>query len=184
LADEEAPQRVWQVVPTAQRPEAPAWVVGSIVHEALALWRFPGPGFDNWAASRARGYGLTDPQQLHHARRETSRLLRRFQQHALFQEIETAGKRLHEVPYSYLRNGAMETGYIDLLYQREGVWTLVDFKTDRVRNEADLQRLLVEKDYREQVERYGTAVRQLMGVVPKRLLCFLNIANQVWLIEN
>jgi hypothetical protein len=30
------PQRVWRVVPMVGRPRAPAWVVGSLVHEALA----------------------------------------------------------------------------------------------------------------------------------------------------
>ncbi len=67
-AVEETPGRVWQVVPIARRPEAPAWVVGSLVHQALALWRFPGPSFEAWVTARAREYGLTDSGQLQHAR--------------------------------------------------------------------------------------------------------------------
>ncbi len=178
------PDHVWQIVPTAKRPGAPAWLIGSLVHEALALWRFPGSGFDKWVAARAHAYGLTDARQLKHAQVETARLLRRFEQHALYQEIANAEKRLHEVPYSYQRDGVTETGYIDLLYLRDDRWTLVDFKTDRVRRAADLQKLLNAKDYREQVRRYGTAVAQLMGMMPTLLLCFLNVENDVQIIES
>lgn len=177
--NDDIPNRVWQVVPTAKRPEAPAWVIGSLVHEALALWRFPAPGFDEWVTARAREYGLTDASQLGHAQTETARLLHRFQQHDLYQEIASAEKRLHELPYSYQQDGNIETGYIDLLYERSGRWTLVDFKTDRVRHAADLQKLLRENDYIEQVGRYGTAVSQLLGVMPQRTLCFLNVENTV-----
>lgn len=177
--DEETPERVWQVVPTAPRPEAPAWVIGTIVHEALALWRFPAPGFDNWVTARAREYGLTDPHQLQHAQTHTSRLLRRFEQHTRFQEIQTADRRLHEVPYSYLFNGNMETGYIDLLYQKDGIWKLVDFKTDRMRDEAALQQILEEKDYQQQVRRYGRAVQELLGLSAQLELCWLDYSGNV-----
>jgi ATP-dependent exoDNAse (exonuclease V) beta subunit len=182
--DEETPQRVWQVVPTTQRPEAPAWVIGSIVHEALALWRFPGSGFDAWVTARAREYGLTDSQQLQHTRAETTRLLRRFQQHPLFEEIEAAEKRLREVPYSYQHKGQTETGYIDLLYPYAGTWTVVDFKTDRVQDEVALQRLLAEKDYKRQLQQYGTAVQQLLGGTSRLMLCFLNYRDEVRVVTD
>ena len=154
------------------------------MHEALALWRFPSPRFDIWATARAREYGLADLQQLQHAHVVITRFLRRFQQHPLFQEIETAEKRLHEIPYSYQRNGTAETGYIDLLYPYEGTWTLVDFKTDGVQNEAALRQLLIEEDYIKQVQQYGTAVQQLLGVTPKLTLCFLNFGNEVRVVTN
>lgn len=176
-ADDETPQRVWQVVPTARRPKAPAWVVGSIVHEALALWRFPGAGFDAWVTARAREYGITDSQQLGHAQAETARLLHRFQQHPLFQEIAAAQQRRHEIPYSYQQDGVMETGFIDLLYQVNGVWTVVDFKTDRVGDKMTLQRLLATTDYVQQVRGYGTAVQHLLGVTPNLKLYFLNFGS-------
>lgn len=56
--ERDPPQRVWRVVPPplspGQRPRAPAWVIGSLVHEALAAWRFPDAGFERWARARAR----------------------------------------------------------------------------------------------------------------------------------
>ncbi|MBS1245641.1 MAG: hypothetical protein H6R36_296, partial [Chloroflexi bacterium] len=36
----EPPSRVWRVVPRAQRPTGPAWVVGKLVHQAIRRWRF------------------------------------------------------------------------------------------------------------------------------------------------
>ena len=41
------PQRVWRVVSRAKRPRGPAWVVGSLVHEALRRWYFPDEQFRN-----------------------------------------------------------------------------------------------------------------------------------------
>ena len=175
----ETPQRVWQVVPTAQRPEAPAWVIGSIVHEALALWRFPEPGFETWVTARAREYGLTDPRQLSHAYTDTERLLGRFIKHPRYQEIRSADRRLHEVPFHLQVNGSMKTGYIDLLYQKGGIWRLIDFKTDRIQDEAALQQVLMEKDYKQQVQSYGAAVQKLMGVNPLLELCWLDYPGDI-----
>ncbi|MCA9969509.1 MAG: PD-(D/E)XK nuclease family protein, partial [Anaerolineales bacterium] len=171
--------RVWQVVPTAQRPLAPAWLVGTLVHAALALWRFPGAGFDAWVTARAREYGQTDTQQLEHARAATARLLARLRQHPRFGDMARAERRLHEVPYSYVRSGQVETGYVDLLYRVDGAWRLVDFKTDRVADEAALRRILAQTDYRAQVQGYGTAVRRLLGVEARLELCWLDYGGEV-----
>lgn len=181
--DEDTPQRVWQVVPAGRRPEAPAWVIGSLVHQALALWRFPGADFAPWVWARAREFGLTDAKQLAHAQTESARLLQRFRRSALFQEMDQADQRLPEVPYSYLVNGRVQTGYIDMLYEQAGSWTLVDFKTDHVGSEADLQRLLSQTDYTQQLRQYGRAVQQLLGITPRLKLCLLNYGREVRLID-
>ena len=177
------PQRVWRVVPAVERPRAPAWVIGSLVHEALAAWRFPdGEGaaaFGRWAEARARAYGVTDGRQLEDAVRQSERLLSRFQSHPLYQEMNGAERRLHEVPYSLLRDEGVESGVIDALYLREGVWRIVEFKTDRVRNEAELEALLAEEDYLAQARRYIEAVERLVGGRPGFVLCMLNYAGGV-----
>ena len=177
--DEDTPQRVWQVVPAGRRPEAPAWVIGSLVHQALALWRFPGADFAPWVRARAREFGLTDATQLAHAQTESARLLQQFRRSALFQEMDQAERRLPEVPYSYLVNGRAQTGYIDMLYEQAGSWTLVDFKTDQVDSEADMQRLLSQTDYTQQLRQYGRAVQQLLGITPRLKLCLLNYGREV-----
>ncbi len=180
-------QRVWRVVPAGERPHAPAWVVGSLVHEALAAWRFPdeqaptGPAhdFDRWAAARSRGYGVADSRQLNNAIRRSRELLLRFREHPLFQEMNGAAKLVHEVPYSLEVDGRTESGIIDALYLRDGRWTIVEFKTDELRDQADLDRLLAEEDYRTQAERYRRAAERLLGQTPQLVLCLLNYERSV-----
>ena len=171
-------QRVWRVVPAAVRPRAPAWVVGKLVHEALAAWRFPDSDgfFERWAEAHARSYGLTDARQLADAVHESAKLLRRFEEHPLHAEMAGAERRLHEVPYSLVTGDRrIESGIIDALYLRDGgstngAWTIVEFKTDHIRDQAALERLLAEEDYLAQAERYVAAVERLLGSRPEAVL--------------
>ena len=176
-------QRVWRVVPRALRPRAPAWVLGSLVNQALAAWRFPDAGFGRWAQARARSHGLTDPRQLADAASHSGRLLTRFQGHPLYHETDTADRRLHEVPYSYLVDGRVESGIMDALICRAGRWTLVEFKTDDVRSEDALLALLAGQDYLEQAEHYAVACWALLGQRPRVVLCLRNFQGTVRLYE-
>ena len=184
-------QRVWRVVPAAKRPHAPAWVVGSLVHEALAAWRFledyPAAdvqhSFERWAEARARSYGLADPGQLDDAVHRSAQLLVRFRAHSLYAEMAGAEQRLHEVPYSAQVDEQVESGIMDALYRRDGRWTIVEFKTDELRNQADLDRLLKEEDYLAQANRYLAAAERLLGQAPRLVLCLLNYADSVRLYE-
>jgi hypothetical protein len=191
------PQRVWRVVPAVKSSRAPAWVVGSLVHEALAAWRLPdgspspsngvsapAHGFERWAQARARGYGIADARQLADAIRQSRRLLLRFQAHALYCQMDQADRRLHEVPYSLEVDGRVESGIVDALYLREGTWTIVEFKTDRVKDEADFRRLLKEKDYIAQAHRYMVAMEHLVGQRPRCILCMLNRADGIRLYRD
>jgi ATP-dependent helicase/nuclease subunit A len=173
------PRRVWRVVPGVQTPTAPAWVVGSLVHEALAVWRFPQDGLDDWASARARQHGIADPQQLADAARRTRQLLSRFQAHALYQEMDGAERRQHEVPYSRVVEGRVENGIIDALYERDRTWTVVEFKTDKVSDQEELDRLLDKEKYLAQAQRYVAAVEALLGERPRFILCMLNYAEGV-----
>jgi ATP-dependent exoDNAse (exonuclease V) beta subunit len=182
-----------------KRPRVPAWVVGSLVHEALAAWRFPAGApltsdgvsapthsFERWAEARARGYGIADARQLADAIRQSRRLLLRFQTHPLYREMDQADRRLHEVPYSLEVDEQIESGIVDALYLREGAWTIVEFKTDRVKDETDFERLLKEQGYVTQARRYIAAIEQLTGQRPRCILCMLNWdeAVQLYTDEN
>ena len=180
--EEELPlQRVDLVVPQTESVRAPSRVVGELVHEALANWRFPeaqdDEAFSGWLRARARTKGLTDAHQLKDARRRCRRLLVRLREHPLFQELLTAEQLLHEVPYSVKQQGRVESGLLDLLYQRHGTWTVVEFKTDRVDGPVDFERLLEERDYVSQARRYGRAAEQLLGKRPRCLLCMLDYSS-------
>jgi ATP-dependent exoDNAse (exonuclease V) beta subunit len=177
-------QQVWRVVPRVARPRAPAWVVGLLVHEALAAWRFPGdPGFEfeRWGEARARGYGIADARQLGDAVHRTRELLIRFRSDPLYGEMDRADQRLHEVPYSLVVDGRVESGIIDALFQCNGTWTLVEFKTDRVKDHSELERLLVEEGYSVQAQRYISAAERMLGQRPRYIMCLLNFAGQVYL---
>jgi ATP-dependent helicase/nuclease subunit A len=182
LRERDPPRRVWRVIPTGRRPLAPAWIIGSLVHEALRSWRFPGLDFDDWARARAQELGLLDDQRLVDAVRKTDLLLRRFQGHPLYAEMAASERRLHEVPYTLMdEEGRLEQGIVDAIYLRDGLWTVVDFKTDQVKDVADFALLAEERGYREQLQRYGSAVTRLTGQQPRTILCMLNYAGRVYL---
>jgi ATP-dependent exoDNAse (exonuclease V) beta subunit len=187
-ADRDPPRRVWRVVPRTDRPWAPSWVVGKLVHLALEHWIFPGDeglDFHDWAASQARGWGLTGEAVVADAVRRAARMLTRFQASALHAEMAAAERRLHEVPYTNLADdGTPESGAIDALYRADGRWVLVEFKTDRVEDPADLECKLDQEDYVQQVARYVAAAEQFLGERPKPVLCFLNYSGRVRLVDD
>jgi ATP-dependent helicase/nuclease subunit A len=172
------PPRVWRVAPRQAQRWAPGWVVGKLVHDALMAWRFPAdPQFAAWRRAQARGYGLLDAARLDNAMRRTRQLLDNLRRHPLCAEIEAADVRRHELPYvlpGATPADAATFGQIDLLFCRDGRWTLVDFKSDRLRDERARRQLLEESDYPAQVERYLAAVTAWLGVRPRGLLCLLD----------
>lgn len=64
----------------------------------------------------------------------------------LVEGLALAEWRLHEVFCGLARQG-FDSGQIDLLYRRQGVWIIVAFKADEVRSSVDFQRPLRETDY-------------------------------------
>jgi ATP-dependent exoDNAse (exonuclease V) beta subunit len=73
---------------------------------------------------------------------------------------------------------------IDALWCAEERWHLVEFKTDRIRDEAELAAHLCESDYVAQVARYVAAATPLLGQRPEPALCFLNVAGRVHLVTD
>jgi len=193
-ADRDPPRRVWRVVPRSDRAWAPAWVVGQVVHLALRDWLFPGAGavsgapgadFYRWAASEARSCGLTDETEVANAVERAARMLARFRASRLYADMDAAEMRLHEVPYSVTGDqGVPDSGVFDALYFTGGQWTLVEFKTDRVRDEVDVDRLLCQADYNPQMVRYLGASERLLGQRPRGLMCFLNMGRRVYVLED
>jgi ATP-dependent helicase/nuclease subunit A len=176
------PPRVWRVVPTAARPRGPAWVVGTLFHEALRRWRFPGDaGLAALLRLHAQELGLTDAAEIETTLKEVTHLLERFKRHELFRQLDGA-RRHHEVPYVLMREGRSQSRVIDLLVEENGRWTVIDFKTDRLQDRAALQTAKA-ASYREQVREYVTAVAGLLGEVATGRLCFLDMAGAIWIEE-
>ena len=177
------PRRVWRVVPGERDRQTPAWVVGNIVHAALALWRFDDPAFGDWAGIQARRYGLIDRARIDDACGRARRLLERLRGHRLFAEMEAGRPRWHETPYSVEWNGSIDVGVIDVLYRGKGGWAVLDVKTDRLQDRAAAEEWLSASGYGEQMARYRHAVEALVGETPRVLLCFLDVAGSVWVHE-
>jgi ATP-dependent exoDNAse (exonuclease V) beta subunit len=164
-------------------------VVGKIVHGALERWLFPSPGdggFERWATAEARGCGITDKREIRDGVRRAAQNLARFQATALYEQMTAASQCYHEVPYSVIdEQGRLEHGVIDALFRdEEGSWALVEFKTDRIRDQQELEQKLSEKDYVPQVARYVAAAERLLGVRPRPVLCLLNCFRAVHVVED
>jgi ATP-dependent exoDNAse (exonuclease V) beta subunit len=89
------------------------------------------------------------------------------------------------VPYSSLvGDGTPESGAIDALYRSDGRWVLVEFKTDRIKDRGELEKTLEKEDYVQQVAHYVAAAERLLGERPRPVLCLLNYAGRVRLVED
>ncbi len=153
--------------------------MGDIVHDALALWRFPDETFAAWAAARARHYRLNHLTVSDAVTRAVA-MLRRFQESALFREMDAAEPRLHELPVNILdHTGQPGSHRLDALYQQDGRWTIVDFKTDAIHSASGVPVVMRREGYDLQIRRYATAVHQLVDVQPRLLICFLDVAGRV-----
>ena len=178
--------KVWRVVPDVKRPSAPRWVVGSLVHDALAQWRFPDAGFADWVNARARNYGLTDYSHLTDCRARVRRMLDRFQGHELCSRIDHSDEHWHEMPYTYVRTGSnqLDMGRIDCLFRSGNEWTIVDFKSDYVSGKTNPVQWTLDMGYGQQLDRYVEAVKKLMGCAPRACICLLDFSGKVHLVYN
>ena len=170
-------ERDWRA--TGERLHPPAVVVGTMVHDAIRSWVFPGDAaLGPLLEVTAHAQGLIDPGQRGRAIREAEKLLGRFQEHDAYLEINAASERLHEVPYTRPHpTWGSDSGRIDLLYRLNGDWYLMDFKTDEIRDDDELAKALEEHSL--QIRRYAEAVQQLLGETPQAALCFLDALGEV-----
>ena len=81
-----------------------------------------------------------------------------FMKSNLWQRIERAGKKYFEVPFALEEDGSIVYGVVDLVFEEEDGWVIVDYKTDDF--EGDGQR---KKAYEKQVEIYGKYWEKISG---------------------
>jgi len=153
----------------------PARVVGEMVHKALQRWRFPGDALlEPLLRTQAQVEGLLENGLIERAVQEVENLLRRFQRHPLYAEMDAALERHHELPYV---ESAIEWGFMDCLYRTPQGWVLVDFKTDELRSSQAVDAAV--EEYRPQLLRYRQAAGQLLGQPPRTRMCFLNVGKEI-----
>jgi ATP-dependent exoDNAse (exonuclease V) beta subunit len=154
-------------------------LVGELVHAAIRWWRFPGhPSLESLLQTTLLERGVVEPVEAEVHLRRAMELLARLKTDARWLELEAADRH-HEVPYSLVQGERAVNGFIDLLYcGPDDRWRIIDFKTDAIADEADLERLLAE-GYRRQLLRYQAAVLTLLGQPTQISLCLLDYAGGV-----
>jgi ATP-dependent helicase/nuclease subunit A len=163
----------WRV--TGEEIKTPEVVTGSLVHEALQRWLFPeNPHFVEQMEAAALRHGLIALHQRRRAVGDAQRMLTALRIHPLWEEINTAVERRHELPYALrLEDGTYDNGFMDLLYgSAENGWTVLDFKTDELSSHAAVDEAI--RRHTAQMRRYGRAVQRILNQSPKLKLCFLN----------
>jgi ATP-dependent helicase/nuclease subunit A len=180
LEAEDMPQP-WRA--TGDRLRPPADALGRLVHHSIQHWLFPGnPLLPRVLETAAIETGLADLTQRAEALRLAEMLLDRLRRHPLWQEIEQAGGRYHEVPYTRLAaKNRVDTGYIDLLYRSADGWQIVDFKTDSLRSITERDAAI--EQYRPQMRRYAQAALDLLREPARVRLCFLDDEGRISLQE-
>ena len=178
--DEVEELKPWRA--TREETHAPPGVIGQMVHKAIQLWLFPeNDRLVPMLETAVLNAGLASLRQRAEAIRRTVELLQRFRLHPLWEKINSAQTRCHEVPYSRMHGARAETGYIDLLYCTQAGWQIVDFKTDIIRNEAT--RLKLTEQYKFQMLRYEKAIKDLLGYLPAAYICFLDDHGAISLLQ-
>ena len=178
---DEEPERAWRA--TGSGRKAPATAVGRMVHAAIQRRAMPDRVVhERFLENEAVRAGLVDPLQREAAILESSELLQRLAEHSLWEEIISADDVQHEITFTTSDpEGTVQSGQIDLLWRDQGSWKIVDFKTDTLRNDEDLEAAIAR--HKGQVERYVRSAANILGEQPIGMLCFLDSRQQVELVE-
>ncbi len=186
--EREKDQTIKRVVSKAERPTAPAWMVGKVVHRSLERWQFPDDGetaFISWALAELRSLGISSEKEIRDGYKRVITNLERFQDSDLYQRMTGADRLLHEIPFSLPREDEGPLiGVIDAMFLENNQWVLVEFKTDQITNQEAYKKLWKEKDYQSQVGGYLKAAETLLGRRPAPILCFLNYEKRVHLVTD
>ena len=103
-------------------------------------------------------------------------MVRRCLEHPLMERVRRAKRLFREVPFSVSLDGNLVEGKIDLLFEEESGWMIVDYKTDDVSGEALEQRF---QSYREQGLWYARAVRETTGCQVKEAAFFFVRSGEI-----
>ena len=90
---------------------------------------------------------------------------------------ETSTRKHFEIPFSWSWDGVAVHGAIDLAYQTNGEWHVVDFKTDRVEKGREAEHA---ETYLTQLGVYAGAIEAATNNRPKTGLMFLRTGTLHW----
>ncbi len=160
----------------------PLWL-GKLLHRAIHRWDFHNDeALRQFLERSSLEIGILDFEQRKRAVIQAKEYLHRLQTHPIFTEINLANRRYHEVPYELQDEPQNERGRLDILYQTERGWKIVDFKTDHLASLTDLDEER-RSDYKAQLLRYQNSVFQQLKEMPAAQFCFLNCDNSIKLVN-
>ncbi len=150
----------------AREPDArPAGAAfGLLVHDLLARAPFGSAraALVELAVAQTRVLGLDED-----AAQTAAKIADRLFAHDLLARAaaaQTRGTCRRETPVTaVMPDGTMVEGVVDLAFEEQGVWTVVDYKTDR-------ELAIGEAEYRRQVSFYASAIAQATGQPAKAVL--------------
>lgn len=152
---------------------------GLIVHKALQLWIFPeDKNFEDFLNKSINESKTSIALNQSEIKNQISRLLENFRESPLYTEIESSQHKYHEFPYSIKNIG---NGIIDLLYEKDNKIYIVDFKSDRIENQKELEEKNIE--YQNQLMCYRDAVKKITKKIPTCRLCYLNYNDSIFVVD-
>ena len=160
--------------------QTPALVVGDLAHRFLENWNFTDDlgrfeqALHNWLAYALSAEFESDLPQIES---ELQRIFAGFIRSSAYSELATARILGREVPLLIPWNGRIMEGIIDLIYEKNGLLYLADYKTDKIARTELNQRA---ERYRPQAEIYLKATEQSLGRSPAAFkLIFLRLGKAV-----
>lgn len=137
--------------------------IGSIVHRLIRLHS------DNFMKSVCTEYGYPDPSE-----GDINTIMR------LFQAYESSGfyhtklkNPRFETPFAFRVGRALIRGTIDCIFEDDDGYSIVDFKTDAIKSEKEMQKKVDE--YRLQILTYSIAAKMALGRgITKMSILFLD----------
>ena len=164
----------------AQLSQTIALVIGDLAHRFLQNWDFSlDPRIYPAQLSAFFDRALPDDkaEDRNKIEAELGAIFRGFFGSPVYAELAASRILGREVPLLMPWNGQIMEGVIDLIYEREGLLYLADYKTDRI-SKAELAQAV--ERYRQQAEIYSQATRQsLKREVSAFKLIFLRLGEAV-----
>lgn len=107
---------------------------------------------------------------------EIEEMVNGFYQSDLFKRISASPWVETEVPFTQIRGDSIIDGKIDLVFEEDEKWVIVDYKTDRVKKENLKEKM---SSYKPQLEVYSEAIQQFTKKPVKETLLYFVRLNEV-----
>lgn len=157
---------------------------GTVIHEVFEYVLKEGEHLQEKVLS------LLKREQLSESRYdEVIQVVEQFMQSSLYKELETSTERYSEMSFSFKLNegdplypknkkgDVHVSGVIDFIYKLDDGWTIIDFKTDHVEKEEDIEKLT--RHYAKQLLFYKAAFERLTNEKVHKTKLYFVTPNKV-----